>query len=208
MSEINYFDKVANQWDDMRKGFFPNAVREKAVEVSKIKKGDVAADIGAGTGFISEILLDKGAHVIAVDQSVEMLSQLRKKFCCNSALTIKKGNDTNLPINDNSVDFAFANMYLHHVENPQIAIDEMVRILKPGGKSIITDLDEHKFDFLITEQNDRWMGFKRKDISNWFDKASLSNVKIECINENRCSTSQNGKDNAEISIFIAEGIKK
>lgn len=111
MSKINYFDKVANQWDDMRKGFFPNQVREKAVELSKIKKGDVAADIGAGTGFISEILLEKGAHVIAVDQSVEMLSQLKKKFCCNSALTIKKGNDTNLPIDDNSVDFVFANMY-------------------------------------------------------------------------------------------------
>lgn len=208
MSKINYFDKVANQWDDMRKGFFPNQVREKAVELSKIKKGDVAADIGAGTGFISEILLEKGAHVIAVDQSVEMLSQLKKKFCCNSALTIKKGNDTNLPIDDNSVDFVFANMYLHHVENPQIAISEMVRILKPDGKLIITDLDEHKFDFLITEQNDRWMGFKREDISNWFDKAGLSNVKIECINENCCSTSQEGKDNAEISIFIAEGIKK
>lgn len=85
MPNINYFDIIANQWDDIRKGFFQNEVREKAVELSKIKRGDVAADIGAGTGFISEILLEKGAHVIAIDQSVEMLSQLKK----NSVVTLR-----------------------------------------------------------------------------------------------------------------------
>jgi ubiquinone/menaquinone biosynthesis C-methylase UbiE len=55
-------------------------------------------------------------------------------------------------------------MLLHHVENPKVAIKEMVRILKPGGMIVITDLDEHKFEFLKTEQHDRWMGFKREDV--------------------------------------------
>lgn len=205
---MDYFDKVAAKWDEMQKAFFPNAVRERAVEVSNIKRGDIAADIGAGTGFITELLLKKGAIVIAVDQSERMLSQLTSKFCCNPSLKIRKGNDKKLPIVHNSVNFAFANMYLHHVDDPQIAINEMVRILKPGGKLIITDLDEHKFDFLVTEQNDRWMGFKRDDVTHWFENAGLTHIKVACVNENCCSSSHNGNEQAEISIFIAEGIKK
>jgi hypothetical protein len=83
----------------------------------------------------------------------------------------------------------------------------MARILKPGGKLVITDLDEHNFDFLRTEQNDRWMGFKREDISNWFLQAGLKNVKIDCADENCCSTSNCGCTEAKISIFIAQGTK-
>jgi ubiquinone/menaquinone biosynthesis C-methylase UbiE len=37
---------------------------------------------------------------------------------------------------------------------------ELVRILKPGGILVISDMDEHNFGFLETEHNDRWMGFK------------------------------------------------
>jgi len=48
-------------------------------------------------------------------------------------------------------------MYLHHVEDPPAAIKEMVRILKPGGKIVITDADEHNYEFLRTEQQDRWL---------------------------------------------------
>jgi ubiquinone/menaquinone biosynthesis C-methylase UbiE len=59
-------------------------------------------------------------------------------------------------------------MYLHHVELPSEAIKEMVRILKPGGKLVVTDLDEHAFEFLKEEHHDKWMGFRRDDIERWF----------------------------------------
>jgi ubiquinone/menaquinone biosynthesis C-methylase UbiE len=69
-------------------------------------------------------------------------------------------------------------MFLHHVESPPLAIGEMVRILKPGGVLVITDMDEHGFDFLITEQYDRWAGFARSDISEWFLGAGLREVEV------------------------------
>jgi len=206
MSE-KYFDKVATEWDEIRTHLFPDAVREKAIAKTDIKTGDLAADIGAGTGFLSEILLSKGAKVIAFDQSTEMVNQLLNKFGNSPYFSAKKGIDTNLPADENTFDYVFANMYLHHVENPQTAINEMVRILKPGGKLVITDLDEHNFDFLVTEQNDVWKGFKRKDIKEWFQKAGLSEIAIGCIDENCCSASKESNETAQISIFIAGGEK-
>jgi len=69
MSSKDYFDQVAAQWDQMRAGFFPEAVREKALPVAGVQRGEIAADIGAGSGFITEGLVRRGLQVIAVDQS-------------------------------------------------------------------------------------------------------------------------------------------
>ena len=71
-----------------------------------------------------------------------------------------------------------ANMYLHHVESPQEAIQEMARVLKPHGKLIITDLDEHTFEFLKKEHHDRWLGFKREEVKKWFVNARLHHEQI------------------------------
>ena len=54
MNSKKYFDKVSSQWDDMRKSFFSESVREKAFSVAGIQAGKIAADIGAGTGFMTE----------------------------------------------------------------------------------------------------------------------------------------------------------
>lgn len=202
-----YFKKVANQWDTMRQSFFSEAVREKAYSIAAVKEGKLAADIGAGTGFITEGLINSGLKVIAVDQSDEMLNQIRQKFKNFKGLDCRYGEAENLPIDDNMVDYAMANMYLHHVNNPLVAIKEMVRILKSGGKLVITDLDEHNHEFLKTEQHDRWMGFKRKDIEQWLLEAGLKNVAVYCAGGNCCSTSSCGCNQASISIFAAYGEK-
>lgn len=207
MNNKEYFNKVAHEWDNMRKGFFSERVREKALNVAGVQSEKIAADIGAGTGFITEALIQRGLKVIAVDQSDAMLEEMKKKFINYDVIDYRLGEAENLPIENETVDYVFANMYLHHVESPHIAIKEMVRILKKGGKLIITDLDEHNFEFLKTEQYDRWMGFKRSDIKKWLIESGLKNVVVECLGEDCCAQSNCGDDYANITIFVATGVK-
>lgn len=202
-----YFDKVASNWDNMRTDFFPDNVRLVAYETAQIEEGKIAADIGAGTGFITEGLIQKNAKVIAVDQSKEMLNLLKNKFSNYTDLKCIQGVGENIPIEDNTVDYVFANMFLHHVENPSIVIKEMERILKPGGKLVLTDLDEHNFEFLKTEQYDVWMGFNRTQIIKWFEAAGLKKVSVNCVGNNCCADSKCGCSKANISIFVAYGEK-
>jgi ubiquinone/menaquinone biosynthesis C-methylase UbiE len=205
MRSTQYFDQVANQWDTMRKGFFSEHVRETAFTVADVQVGKLAADIGAGTGFLTEGLLQRGVWVIAIDQSEEMLNQMQQKFAHQDGVDYRQGTSEHLPIAAGTVDYAFANMYLHHVGSPAVAIREMVRILKSGGKLVITDLDEHQFEFLRTEHCDRWMGFKRTDVSRWFQDAGLTNVKVDCVGENCCAQSSCGCEQAAVNIFVASG---
>lgn len=202
-----YFEEVAQEWDKMRQTFFSEAVREKAFIVAKVESGKTAADIGAGTGFLTEGLINKNLKVIAVDQSPAMLDEMKRRFQNNDLIDYRLGESENLPVDENTVDYAFANMYLHHVENPDLAIKEMARILKPGGKLVITDLDEHQFSFLKTEHHDRWMGFKREAILRWLTDSELNNVGIDCVGENCYAESCCGGEKAAINIFIAWGEK-
>lgn len=204
MSSKAYFDQVAPEWEKMRTSFFSKEVREKAYAVANIQAGQLAADVGAGTGFIAEGLRQRGLNVIAVDQSEAMLTELGKRF---DGIDCRLGNEDHLPIPSTTVDHAFANMYLHHVENPQTAIREMARVVKPGGKVVITDLDEHTSEFLRVEHHDRWMGFKREDVHQWFVSAGLKNVVVDCAGSNCSSTSSDGSAHADISIFVASGEK-
>lgn len=207
MSSKDYFDNVAQQWDAMRESFFSEAVRDKAFSVASVQAGRVAADVGAGTGFVTEGLLRRGLQVIAVDQSEAMLAEMRRKFAGVEGIDYRVGDAGNLPIPDEAVDYAFANMYLHHVESPLEAIKEMVRALKPGGKLVITDLDEHEFEFLRVEHHDRWMGFKREQVEQWFVAAGLKNVVVDCAGEDCCAQSSGSDEYASVSVFAASGEK-
>ena len=207
MESRQYFDTVAPQWDNLRKGFFSEAVREKAFAVVEVVPGRLAADIGAGAGFVTEGLLKRGLRIIAVDRSEAMLAEMKNRFGEGGAVEYRIGEAESLPLEDSSVDYVFANMFLHHVDSPPAAICEMARILKPGGKLVITDLDRHDFDFLRTEHCDRWMGFDRPDVARWLTEAGLVDVDIDCFGENCCAASQCGCGAATVSIFAALGTR-
>ncbi|MGD2245631.1 MAG: class I SAM-dependent methyltransferase [Candidatus Aminicenantes bacterium] len=207
MGSKDYFDRVANSWDQMRKVFFSNKVREVAVAKAEVQAGKLAADIGAGTGFLTEELIQNGLRVIAVDQSQAMLDEMKKKFGRFESVEYRTGKFNELPIPDETVDYVFANMYLHHVDLPQLAIKEMVRILKPGGRVVVTDMDKHEFEFLRREQHDRWLGFKREDIQRWFKEAGLKHVEVDCLGENCCADAEEGRDKASVSVFVAHAVK-
>ncbi|MBI4481598.1 MAG: methyltransferase domain-containing protein [Acidobacteria bacterium] len=201
MGSKEYFDDVAKQWDRVRETFYSQTVREKSLVVADVQPGRVAADIGAGTGFITEGLLQKGLKVIAVDQSEAMLAEMKRKLAHFDGIEYRVGQAESLPVPGETMDYVFANMYLHHVESPPEAIREMTRILKPGGKLVLTDLDEHTFEFLKVEHRDRWMGFKREDVQRWFVKAGLYHVGTDDANASCCVQS------ATVSIFVAFGEK-
>ncbi len=207
MSSKNYFEKVANNWDEMRSGFFPESVRQRALEQIDFRPGITIADVGAGTGFLTEGLITYPVEIIALDESEKMLTVMRQKFKAATNIRYQVAESEGLQLADQSVDYALANMYLHHVERPPQAISELFRILKPGGKLIITDLDKHDNEFLRIEQHDRWLGFEREDIVTWFREAGFREVSIDCVNASCCADSTNSDAKADVNIFIAVGEK-
>jgi ubiquinone/menaquinone biosynthesis C-methylase UbiE len=196
-----YFDKVAGQWDDMRRQFFGEGVRRAAIAAAGIRPGMIVADVGTGTGFLAEAALDAGARVIAIDLSDAMLKQVTTRLG-DRDLEARQSTVDSLPLAAGEVDAIVANMFLHHAENPAATIAQLARALKRGGRLVITDADSHTHEWLRTEQHDRWLGFERRDVARWFREAGFENVTVGDTQEICCPTSNCGTK-AAITIFIA-----
>ena len=205
----NYFEKVASDWDRMREGYFTEAVRESALSKAYLHPGMIVADVGAGTGFIAAGLAPLVKHVYVLDGSSAMLDQARINLAEFSNVEFHEADGLSLSLPDASVDAVFANMYLHHCPDPLAAIREMVRILRPAGRLIITDMDVHNYEWLKTEMADLWLGFERSQIREWFSQAELVNVVLDCTGESCQSDCKDKKgEHAEISIFVAAGTRR
>ena len=198
-----YFDKVADQWDTMRRQFFGEGVRRAAIAAADVKPGMVVADVGTGTGFLAEAAVNAGATVIGIDISEGMLAQVSSRMTGRN-FEARLGDTAALPLADGEADVVLGNMVLHHAEDPPAAIREMARALGPGGRLVITDADSHTHEWLRTEQHDRWMGFDRGDIRRWFEAAGLKDITVGDTHE-ICSPTSNCGTQAAITIFIATG---
>lgn len=163
-----YFEKVAGQWDDLRTGYFTEEVRKIAISKAYLRPEMIVADVGAGTGFMAAGLAPLVTKVHVIDGSAAMLDVARKNLAGHQNITFHQAEGQSIPLSDGSIDVAFANMYLHHCPDPLSSIKEIVRILKPGGRLVITDMDAHTFAWLKEEMADEWMGFEHSQIRSWF----------------------------------------
>jgi ubiquinone/menaquinone biosynthesis C-methylase UbiE len=59
MKSKEYFDRISNEWDEIRQSFFSDSIREKTCEAAQVKEGLTAVDVGAGTGFVTQELLNE-----------------------------------------------------------------------------------------------------------------------------------------------------
>ncbi len=201
-----YFSQVAAEWDHLREGFYDEAIRGILLERLSITPGTTAVDIGAGTGFLTQELLRRGASVIAVDSSAQMLEQLQANLPGQPQLRTVCCDGATLPLPESTTDVVVACMYLHHAEDPQAAIDQMVRLLRPGGRLGLLDLAEHRHQFLHSEHHDRWPGFAVRDLTDWLAAAGLQEVEVVPISH-CCATSCDGTTSAQVQILRATGRK-
>jgi ubiquinone/menaquinone biosynthesis C-methylase UbiE len=97
------------------------------------RHGLAILDLGSGTGRFSPRLAEHfGAAVIGVEPS-EKMRGLAEESSVHPRVTYLAGSAEKIPLADETCDFAFMSMILHHIDDLERCCDELRRVLKPGG---------------------------------------------------------------------------
>ena len=208
MNSVQYFDSIAESWNVIRSEYFEERLKYKLLSLTNIKD-KVVADLGCGTGFVSLALSNEASIVFSVDNSSNMLKQLKRNASDKDYknLYLIKSSLDNLSLFDDSVDVIFINMALHHIKDAKKAISEMHRVLKKDGIVVISDVMEHDGEWAREEMFDEWLGFSNEQIINWLEESGFKDIQIENTDLSCKGYSSKG-EYTETGIFIAKGTKR
>jgi SAM-dependent methyltransferase len=98
---------------------------------------EVALDSGCGTGALAFALAPSVAEVVGVDSREDYLEAARKAAPAN--VRFEQGDATALPFRYAQFDIAGCARVLHHIRRPELAVSELARVTKPGGRILIVD---------------------------------------------------------------------
>ena len=168
----SFFAGAAAEWDQLRQELYGQSFSCAAL-LALLPADYVVADLGCGTGRLAAELAPHVQRVIGIDNSPPMLKAARKVTDSTSNVDLRKGELDNLPIDSASCDAALMVLVLTYIPEPRIAIIEMARILKPGGRAVIVDLLPHGRDDFRRHMQHSHDGFAPEQIVASLKSAGL-----------------------------------
>jgi ArsR family transcriptional regulator len=138
------------------------------------------ADIGCGDGYLTIEVAHWARAVHGIDRSDDLLDRAKSLATRRQVGNIswKKGELTRLPLRDGSVDVALLSQSLRFANDPERALSEAARVVKPGGRVLVLDLKEHDQDWVRTRFGHQRLGFSREALEAMLQSTGLKEVRV------------------------------
>lgn len=119
-------------------------------EISRKYAAGKLLEVGCGMGTDLLQLARRGMNTTGIDITEEGINLAKIRFELYSVPTELKVDDAeNLSFSDNSFDVVYSFGVLHHTPDTQKSIDEVLRVLKPGGSAIIMLYHRRSFNYVV-----------------------------------------------------------
>jgi ArsR family transcriptional regulator len=194
----SFFAGAAGEWDRIRNELYGHRFDLHAI-LPLLPADWTVADLGCGAGDLAALLARHVKTVIGVDSSAEMLKTAKKRAGTLTNLDLRKGDLTDLPLQTAEADAALMILALTYVADPQTALKEMSRALKPNGRAVVIDLLRHDREDFRRQLGQKWPGFESAEIERMMSAGGLKNVSVTPLPPDR--------DAKGPALFMAHGEK-
>ena len=144
MSQLVFDEDAARAIEAMY--LIGDAVRRRAIVRERLgaQAGERIVDIGCGPGFYCAELAEEvgtSGSIVGVDGSASMLALAQRRCAELANVELVEGEATAVPVADGSFDAAISVQVQEYVPDIAASLSEMLRVLKPGGRVLIWDID-------------------------------------------------------------------
>lgn len=182
-AEQNWADTVAG---DMERHYSPGRTWEALARtvLPLFEVGDVL-DIASGDGVLAELLSPHAKRYVCIDTSARVVAAAGERLRRFPNVEVREGDMHALPFKDNSFDLVVLMHALTYSAQPAQAVAEAARVLRRGGRVLLSSLAKHEHRAVVEAYGHVNLGFTAKELRKFAEKAGLEIASTETVTRER-----------------------
>ena len=178
-ADQNWADSVAG---DMERHYSPGRTWEALARTALplLAPGDVL-DIASGDGVLAELLAPHAQRYVCIDSSQRVVAAARERLRRYANVDVREGDMHALPFADASFDLVVLMHALTYAAKPAQAVAEAARVLRPGGRLLLSSLARHEHRNVVEAYGHQNLGFTAKELRKFTEKAGLSTASCDTV---------------------------
>jgi ArsR family transcriptional regulator len=149
-----------------------------------LETGDVL-DIASGDGVLAELLSPHASRYVCVDTSARVVAAAGERLRRFPNVEVREGDMHALPFKDNSFDLVVLMHALTYSTKPAQAVSEAARVLRKGGRLLLSSLAKHEHRSVVEAYGHVNLGFSEKELRKFAEKAGLEIANSETVTRER-----------------------
>lgn len=178
-ADQNWADSVAG---DMERHYSPGRTWEALARsaLPLLETGDVL-DIASGDGVLAELLAPHAHRYVCVDASPRVVAAAAERLRRFRNVEVREGDMHALPFADASFDLVVLMHALTYADKPAQAVADAARVLRPGGRLLLSSLNRHEHQAVVQAYGHANLGFSDKELRRFVSKAGLELLNAETV---------------------------
>ena len=166
-----FYRYLSRVYDEINPFVWNESMRDEALEWFDVDRDDSVLDVGCGTGFATEGLLQHTDDVHGLDQSPHQLERAFAKFGKNDQVKFYRGDAERLPFGDDAFDAVWSSGSIEYWPDPVETLREFRRVVKPGGPVLVVGPDAPRTSVFGTLADAIMLFYDEEEADRMFDAA-------------------------------------
>lgn len=181
-AEQNWADSVAG---DMERHYSPGRTEALARSALPLLEAGDVLDIASGDGVLAELIAPHAHRYVCIDTSARVVATASERLRRLPNVEVREADMHALPFEPGSFDLVVLMHALTYADKPAQAVAEAARVLRPGGRLLLSSLGKHEHRAAVEAYGHVNLGFTAKELRKFCDKAGLEVATVETVTRER-----------------------